>query len=645
MANSLFTALSGLQAHQNWIDVIGNNLANTNTAGFKTSRATFSSAFSQTLKYATPGNGAIGGKNPTQIGNGVSLGDIARDFNQGALTDTGRTFDLALSGQGFFALSGGGQTLYTRVGTFGLDSVNNLVDLATGYKVLNPQSQPLNLDVDSLFPPSGTKNVEMVGNLPGTVTGPRAEVLTSSTGFVHGQPAMLGATQTGPFAIPAGETWTMSISVNGGAPQPVSIVGTGVPVTSADVAAAINTLTDVNATVNGAGLVEVRSNRTGETVNMKINPGQSGKDLATMLGISTTLTAGTQGPLIPGVTTLNDLPGNVGDYQDGDRINITAVDTDGSPINATFQYGAGFDGTTIDDFVAYVDSLFTDAQVSLNASGQIMVEAQTSGEADLLLAFTDEVGQTGKMDWTTYAASETTEGTGPDTVITSTEVYDPAGGSHTLTMTFERQDDGTWNGIPSVDPDAGVVLSGPITGLQFDDEGAPIGLAAVSKSVSVRFNGQSGSQTINLDLGTDGEFSGLTQFGSAANVYVAEQDGFGSGELASISVEVDGNINGFYTNGQFRSLGEIGVATFTNPEGMRETGENLWGRTANSGGVVMGKADIGKAGKMIGGALENSNVDTAEQFVHLIEAQRGFQASSRVISIQDEILSETVNLI
>jgi flagellar hook protein FlgE len=645
MSNSLFTALSGLQAFQNWIDVIGNNLANTNTAGFKTSRATFNSNFSQTLRAATPDSGTIGGTNPTQIGNGVSLGDIARNFNQGALTDTGRTFDLAMNGNGFFALSSGSQNFYTRVGTFGLDSVNNLVDLATGYKVLNPQGQALNLDVDSLYPPSGTANVEMVGNLPGTVSGPMAEVLTSATGFVHGQPAQLAATQTGPFTIPSGETWTMSVAVNGGAPQPVSIVGTGAPVTSADVAAAISSLTDVTATVNGAGLVEMVSNRTGETVNMKVNPGQSGKDLASMIGISTTLTTGSQAPLIPGVTTLNDLPGNVNGYQDGDRINITAVDTDGTPINASFEYGAAFDGTTVDDFVSFVDSLFTDAQVSLNATGQVVVEAQTSGEADLLLAFTDEVGQQGKMDWTTYAASETTEGTGPDTVIASTEVYDPAGGSHTLTMTFERQDDGTWNGIPSVDPAAGTVLSGPITGLQFDGDGAPIGLGAVSKTVSVQFNGQSGGQSIELDLGSDGEFSGLTQFGSEANVYVSEQDGFGSGELASLSVEVDGNINGFYTNGQFRSLGEVGVATFANEEGLRETGENLWGRTANSGSIVMGKAAIGKAGSMIGGALENSNVDTAEQFVYLIEAQRGFQASSRVISIQDEILSETVNLI
>jgi len=645
MANSLFTALSGLRAHQSWIDVIGNNLANTNTSGFKSARASFNSAFSQTLRYATPANGTLGGTNPMQLGNGTSLGDVARNFNQGALTDTGRTFDLAMNGQGFFALSSGAQDVFTRVGTFGLDSVNNLVDLATGFSVLSPQGKELNLDVDSLFPPAGTANAEMVGNLPGTVEGPQAEVLTSSTGFVHGQQAMLSATATGPFVIPVGETWTMSVGVNGGAPQPVSIVGTGAPVTSADLATAIDTLPDVSAVVNGAGLVEIRSDRTGDAISMKVNPGEVGKDLSSMLGLSTTLVTGSQSALIPGVTTLNDLPGNLSDYQDGDVINISAVDTDGTPINASFQYGAGFDGTTVDDFIAFVDGLFTDAQVSLNGTGQILVEAQTSGEADLLLAFTDEASQQGATDWTSYAASETTEGKGPDTVVTSTEVYDPAGGSHALTLTFERQDDGTWNATPTLDTTEGTVLSTPITGIQFGDDGAPLGLAAVNSTISVQFNGQTSPQSVKLDFGTDGAFDGLTQFGGEANVFVAGQDGFGSGELASISVATDGNINGFYTNGQFRSLGEIGVATFTNTEGLSESGNNLWARTANSGSMVLGKGTSGKAGSVIGGSLENSNVDTAEQFVFLIQAQRGFQANSRVISIQDEILSETVNLI
>ena len=115
--------------------------------------------------------------------------------------------------------------------------------------------------------------------------------------------------------------------------------------------------------------------------------------------------------------------------------------------------------------------------------------------------------------------------------------------------------------------------------------------------------------------------------------------------LASIDVEATGVISGFYTNGQSRELGAVGIATFANEEGLGEVGDNLWGRTPNTGEMILGAGTVAAAGRVIGGALENSNVDTAEQFVRLIEAQRGYQASSRVISIEDEILAEAVNLI
>ncbi|HEX6243761.1 MAG TPA: flagellar hook-basal body complex protein, partial [Polyangiales bacterium] len=137
MASSLFTALSGLKTHEDWISVIGNNLANSNTTGFKSSRAIFSDQFSQTLRFASLPSGSLGGRNPMQIGLGVQLADIGRDFGQGALATTGRTFDLALNGEGHFMLSDGLNTLYSRVGTFGLDATSRLVDQRTGFRVLN----------------------------------------------------------------------------------------------------------------------------------------------------------------------------------------------------------------------------------------------------------------------------------------------------------------------------------------------------------------------------------------------------------------------------------------------------------------------------------------------------------------------------
>lgn len=642
MASSLFTALSSLQAHQSWIDVIGNNLANASTPGYKSSRATFSNLFTQNLRGATAPTGARGGRNPVQIGAGVSLAAVARSFDQGALAQTGRTFDLSIRGQGFFVLNNGQGNFYTRVGTFGLDGAQNLVDLRTGYRVVGADGAPVNLDLDGIFPPRATTQLTFAGNLPKVVGGPLAEVLTGAGGLVHGAPASLTGDQTGPFVLAAGETYSMTITPDGGAPQIVSLLGTGAAVTVADIAAAVDALQGLSATVDSNGFLVVATDRTGANVTLKIDAGPSGNDLAALTGLSTSLVSGSQAPL-GSTTTLNDLPGNLVKYQNGDVIEISGVDTDGSPVNANFTYGV--DGTTVDSFIAFLDGLYADAAVTVDAAGRIVLEAQTPGEASLALTISDGTGQVGRTDWPAYSLSVTTEGTGPDQVVTSTEVYDAAGVAHQLTLTYERQADGTWTILPTLDPSTGTVLSQPITGLRFEDNGAPTGLGSVSRTVEVRFQGQTGSQQLELDLGSDGGFSGLTQLGSPASAFVARQDGFGRGELANINVELDGDISGIYTNGQVRSLGSVGVAFFSNPAGLRDAGDNLWAHSTNSGDPVLRRAGIGGTGEVIGGAIENSNVDTATQFVNLIEAQRGYQASARIISVQNDILAETVNLL
>ncbi|MEC7231315.1 MAG: flagellar hook-basal body complex protein, partial [Planctomycetota bacterium] len=166
MPASFYSALSGMRSHQQWIDVIGNNLANQNTPGYKKSRATFADNFSQNLRFASGATGGAGGINPMQIGYGVSISSIDKSFTQGALTDTGRVFDLALEGGGFFALQSAGNRSFSRVGAFGLDSAQNLVDQGSGANVLDPTGSPINLDVTSLFAPQITTEVTMKGNLP-----------------------------------------------------------------------------------------------------------------------------------------------------------------------------------------------------------------------------------------------------------------------------------------------------------------------------------------------------------------------------------------------------------------------------------------------------------------------------------------------
>ena len=644
MSSSLFAALSGLQAHQSWIDVIGNNLANSNTPGFKTTSAVFADQFARTLQYAQgPGTGR-GGRNPTQVGLGVRVADTARNFAQGALSRTGRTFDVAMQGNGFFAVSNGVQNLYTRVGTFGLDALNQLVDQRTGFPVLSPSGQRIEVDTESLLSPNATTEARLSGNLPKVVTGPLSEVLTASSGFAEGSPAQLTSANSGPFAIPAGETWTMRVTVDGGAPETVSVTSVTGTVTASDIATAVDALDGVSAAVNGSGQVEITSDRVGENVTLRITSGASGRDLAALTGLSTALVSGSQIDATA-ATDLNDLPGGLVDYVAGDRIHIAGVDADGTAINAEFTYGAANDGTSVSDLVSFLDGLFAGATVSMDAAGKLTVEAETAGEANLQLSLLDDAANTGSTDWATYAMAVTTEGTAPDQVTTSMEVFDSAGVAHTMTFDFARQQDGSWTATASVADDEGSVVSGSITGLDFSDDGSPAGFGGLDTTVQVQFAGQTALQTIELDLGSDGAFTGLTQFGAEGEVFVREQDGYGVGELASMAVDSDGRILGLYTNGQTQELGQIGVATFVNPEGLHQAGDNLFAATVNSGAVSLGIAEVGARGAVVGGALENSNVDTAEQFVALIQAQRGFQATARVITAENEVLRDTVNLI
>jgi flagellar hook protein FlgE len=636
-----------MKANQQWIDLIGNNLANSNTPGFKSMRGTFSTSFAQTLRYASAPNGTLGGRNAVQIGLGAAGMETDRTFSQGALTGTGRIFDLALEGDGFFALQGNNRRMFTRVGTFGLDLNHMLVDQGSGYPVLDVTGNTITVDTDALFPPSATQNVELQGNLPAVVSGPLAEVLTSQASFEAGTPATLMGTASGPvFATgsPAGTAYTMEVVVDGGVTQQVSVLTDGAGnIAMADILAAFQGVEGVVAADAGSSL-SLTSVRNGGEASLSVLPGGT-NDLAGLLGLSGGVVTGVDQPVTTG-TDLNDLTSKLSDYAAGDQIQVSGVDGDGSAVSAVFTYGT--DGTTLGDLVTFLDGAFTGSTVSLN-NGQLVVTSDTPGEADLLLTLEDVAGNQGTSDWTSLALSVSTEGTDADEVVVSSEVYDATGVAHTLTLTFQRQPDLTWSVSAEVPAGEGQVLVGgpgsPLTGIEFDADGKPIGLAAVAKDIQVQWNGQSGPQTMSLGLGTDGAFDGLTQFGSGASVLVDSQDGYSDGELANVFVEKDGTVVGFYTNGQSQDLAQLGVARFANAEGLEDLGSNMFGESANSGAHQLAAAQVGGRGSIHAGTLEGSNVDTAEQFVRLIEAQRGFQANARVISTQDELLGEAVNLI
>lgn len=137
MMRSLYSAISGLKNHQVKMDVIGNNIANVNTTGYKKSRVTFSTMLSQTLQGASSAGATLGGTNPMQVGLGASLRSIDQIMTQGSMQSTGKPEDLMIQGEGFFVLTTNGtDRLYTRSGAFSLDSAGNLVEPASGAKVV-----------------------------------------------------------------------------------------------------------------------------------------------------------------------------------------------------------------------------------------------------------------------------------------------------------------------------------------------------------------------------------------------------------------------------------------------------------------------------------------------------------------------------
>jgi flagellar hook protein FlgE len=162
MLRSLFAGISGMRVNQAMLDVTGNNIANANTIGFKSSSTVFSDTLSQMLTAASAANANRGGTNPIQVGLGVQLASTNTNFNQGSTETTGKPTDMMISGDGMFVLQKGTQALYTRAGAFTFDNTGTLVAPdgaqvmgyaldATGNPTGNPI--PVTLDTTNLTPP------------------------------------------------------------------------------------------------------------------------------------------------------------------------------------------------------------------------------------------------------------------------------------------------------------------------------------------------------------------------------------------------------------------------------------------------------------------------------------------------------------
>ncbi len=249
MMPSLFAGVSGLKNHQTKMNVVGDNIANVNTIGFKMGRVTFQEALVQTLSGASRPTTSSGGTNPKQLGLGMSVSTIDNLFLQGGLETTGQISDLAIQGSGFFVLSNGAQEFYTRAGSFGFDADSNMVNPSNGYILQGKMA-----DVDGTIPANAS-----IGNI--TMPFGQQDPARATSEVVLGMNLNAGATDADASLSSAGTSNVTSISGtadNGsGGVHNITIVGENARFSElAGVHA--NELTDV-----GVGAVTTTSTPTG----------------------------------------------------------------------------------------------------------------------------------------------------------------------------------------------------------------------------------------------------------------------------------------------------------------------------------------------------------------------------------------------
>ncbi len=236
-----------------------------------------------------------------------------------------------------------------------------------------------------------------------------------------------------------------------------------------------------------------------------------------------------------------------------------------------------------------------------------------------------------------------------ESVTTTMVAYDSLGTPITINVTATlaaKTDEGiTWHFTATspddqrpdlLDPLAGLVVgSGTLT---FDNFGRLKETQGTTLTIDRDLTGAGTPLTLNLD------FQSMTSLTSrASDMVMTEQDGSPIGTLDSFSVGADGTITGSFTNGRTRTLGQIALATFNNPQGLVDQGGNLFVAGSNSGAATITSPLNLSAGSVRSGALELSNVDLSEQFINMIISSTGFSASSRVISTSNQLIQELLN--
>ncbi|NPA59322.1 MAG: flagellar hook-basal body complex protein [Epsilonproteobacteria bacterium] len=603
MMRSLWSGVTGLNAHQVAMDVEGNNIANVNTNGFKYSRANFSDLLSQTSKIATAPQGTMGGKNPMQVGLGTEVSSVTRMFSQGSIQTTSKTTDLAIQGNGFFIVSPDqGKTYkYTRSGDFVFDANGNFVNnqglIAQGWV-----RDPVTGEIDNTAP------IQDITIPPGLTT-------------------------------PAKETSIINLKAN---------LNSGDEIVNKSL---IRPLDSVDGTDGEDGVAGTKDDEKTDRFDVLFNAEGKSYNFKDGQGIKMSFDGGAT---IKEFRFTSDTANVDTDDGDGDGVYYF---TNTEDLRAAMQDFAQDTSSTAKITVNEEGKYQIDNSDPNGTDLNISVEGISDGNTDENLLFTTTMRSMAGELTAGSTGIKISQAINAATHASSIDVFDSLGTKHTVRLEFRKEGyitdtNGTkvgtqWHMSISV-PEPGDIGGSPVKNVidgsvVFGSDGALSTYTPTSITYTAN-NGSAPNQTIQLNLGTPNKFDGLTSFDNPSNTSGISQDGFTGGDLDGIRIDQTGTLIGSFTNGRSFGLAQLSMAKFTNNIGLESDGGNLFVQTANSGDPVIGQAATGGRGFVQSSALEMSNVDLSRSLTQLIVIQRGYQANSKTITTSDQMLNTLLQL-
>lgn len=646
------TAVSGLRAASDDLNVRGNNIANASTTGFKASRTEFADVYASSVLGS--------GRNAT--GSGVLLANVAQQFTQGNIAFTDNALDLAINGNGFFMVSDRGQTVYTRSGLFSLDKDGNITNNtgsrlqgfpASASGAISGNLADLTIITKNL-PPIPTTEINALLNVDASGTPPAVRGTTALSLGVN-----IGVAQAGGNNGYGAETVTFTDS-DGNAQSVTTTANSTARQTAID----LTTASGVSAT---ASTVATISNISDAAANM------------TILVNGVQVGAPGQGTGAGGALTANDLAIAINNLTNTTLQGVTAIENPAASgiLQITSSNGENI-STTLTGGTGNVD--FTGS----NGAAQNVTTGNTAVAGGTILLTLDEgVIITSNTSGGIFAAAPAQnpfinnafDPTDQDTYnhATSLSIFDSLGNAHVLTTYFVKEsalnswtmyaqidDQDVGNPNPSLPPPLDTKATRAAYNVVFNNDGSLNGTLSDDIIISY-WNPKDANGNANGALGPDTsapfpipdpalssnffmDLSGTSQFGSPFSVNDISQNGFTTGRLAGVDFSSGGVIFARYTNGQSRVLGQLALANFNNVQGLSPQGNSVWAETFDSGNAIVGTPGSAALGIIQSGALEESNVELSDELVALIVAQRNFQANAKTIETESSITQSIINI-